>query len=140
MIKRAVIAFVTFIFIFALTDTVFAENDFSWKWVYSDSHSNYYVDTANVRYTKSHNTVSYWCKIVASNGDEYVVREMIDLNHRMAAVLALSKNKAGEKPEPRYFGGDLPLYRVLKGSPREKEVNVICDELHLPHIEGYDKK
>lgn len=115
---------------------IFATNqcyadDSEWQWVYSNSRNSYYVDTQMPEWDSETNTLTYWEKIESISGNTFYNKYKINMKaHRGYRIyVKATGNISMDRPASNH------LY-IHPDDIHEKEINVLCEKLHLPYLFG----
>lgn len=131
MIKKIVFLIITTLF---MVTGVYAD-DSRWVWVDSDSTRSVYIDKQTIDWDESANAITFWSKTTTLSGEEWLSQRKVSLDYKMIGSLAFESNSPDAGRERKTFS-PVKYYPIWIDSTTEKEVNAVCDELHLASIWG----
>lgn len=105
--------------------------DSEWQWVESNAHASFYVDTRLNHWDSATDTLYFWEKVETLSGDTYYKKYKIFLKKHWG--YQIYRKSTGSYYENR------PVSQKVYINPddrHEKEINILCEKLHLPYIFG----
>lgn len=118
------------VFVFLLAGRCQAE-DSEWQWVESNSQASFYVDTKLSTWDSATDTLYFWEKVENLAG--IVTYNKYKINMKKHWGYLIYHRSTGKYYESRPMS--MKVF-VHPDDHHEKEINVLCEKLHLPYIFG----